>query len=116
MRICHVRLRHKLRNLRRNIGDLAHSVVYKIRLPAARQFPGDCLPHQFLIVLHHVCLDGHTVHRRLFQHTHIPDADEAHVQRPRNRRRGQCENIDVGLQLLDFLLVRHAKTLLLVDD
>ena len=38
------------------------------------------------------------------------------MQRPRNRRRGQCENIDVGLKLLDFLLVRHAEALLLVDD
>ena len=39
----------------------------------------------------------------------------AHLERARDRRGGEGEHVDAGLQLLDLLLVGHAEALLLVD-
>ena len=45
----------------------------------------------------------------------VSDPHKAHVQRPRDRRRRQRQHIHIVLDLLDFLLVAHAKTLFLVN-
>ena len=76
----------------------------------------DRLADHLVVVLHDVRLDRNTVHRRLLENTHIADPDETHVQRSRDRRRRQSQNIHVLLHLLDFLLVCHAEPLLLIDD
>ena len=41
---------------------------------------------------------------------------QRHLQRARDRRRGQRQHVDVGAQLLQPLLVLDAEVLLLVDD
>ena len=46
----------------------------------------------------------------------VAQARHRHVQRARDRRRGQRQHVDLRAQLLEPLLVRHAEALLLVDD
>ena len=99
-----------------HLVNVADAVVYVIHLAAAGKLPVNGLPDHLVIILHHVRLDGHTVYRRFLQHTHVADSHQAHVQRPGNRSRGQGENIDIFLQLLDLLLVSHAEPLLLIDN
>ena len=57
-----------------------------------------------------------TVHGRFFQNAEFPDARKTHVQRPGDRRCGQCQNIDIPLQFLQLFLVLHAEALLFIDD
>ncbi len=111
----HGRLWYQLRHLGSYFHNLVHAVKHIINLPAPGQFPVDGLTDNFLIIFHHVCLDRKTVHRRLLQHAHITDADQAHMKRPRNWGGRQRQHIHIFLQLLDFLLVGYAKPLLLVN-
>ena len=34
-----------------------------------------------VIIFHHIGLDWDPIHRRFFQHTHVTDSDQAHMQR-----------------------------------
>ena len=47
---------------------------------------------------------------------HVADARERQVERPRDRRRGEGQDVDLALELLQPLLGRDAEALLLVDD
>ena len=53
---------------------------------------------------------------RGFDHAHVADAQQRHVQRARNGRGAHGEHVDVLADLLQPLLVAHAEALLLVDD
>ena len=46
----------------------------------------------------------------------IAHAHQRHLQRARNRRRGERQHVDGGAHLLEPLLVHHAEALLFVDD
>ena len=116
MRIGHRGIRHQFLNPCRHIRDPVHTVVDKKYLTVSGKFPADRLSHQFLVIFHHVGLDRHAVQRRLLQNTHVPDADQAHMERPRYRRRRQGKHIHVPLHLLDFFLMGHTEPLLLIDD
>ena len=109
-------LRDKLLDTVRHLRDIADAVVDIIHLSAAGEFPLDCLPHHFVIVLHNISLDWHPVHGRLFQNAHIPDSDQGHVERPWDRRRRERQYIHILSQLLDLFLMGHTKPLLLVND
>ena len=61
-------------------------------------------------------LDRQAVLRRRLDHRHITDAGQGEVERPRDRRRGQREDVDLAAELLELLLRRDAEALLLVDD
>jgi len=76
----------------------------------------DRVPDQALVVLGHHRLDGQPVFRWCVDHAHLADAAQGHVQRARYGRSRHGEHIDLPAQLLEPLLVRHAKALLLVDD
>ena len=41
---------------------------------------------------------------------------ERHVERARDRRRGERQHVDLGAQPLQPLLLAHAEAVLLVDD
>ena len=111
-----IRLRHQLGNLIRNFINRIDAVINVINLTASGQLSVDCLPHHLLVVLHHIRLDRHTVHRRLFENAHIADPDQAHVQRAGNRGCRQRQNIYIFLELLDLLLMRNSEPLFLVND
>ena len=112
----YVCLRHQFRYLRRNLRDIVDTIVDIVNLAAPSQLSADGRPNHLTVVLHHVGLNRQTVLGRLLQHAHIPDSNQAHMERPGNRRSCQRQHIDIFLQLLDFLLVSHAEALLLVDD
>ena len=67
------------------------------------------------VVLHYIGGDGLPVLRRLVDNGHIAYPAHCHVERTRNRSRRERQHIDSGEHLLEFLLVSHAETLLLVD-
>ena len=110
------RLRHHSLDLPCYLVNIRHPVVYIIHLSASRQFPVNSLPDHFFIVFHHIGLDGRAVYRRLFQHAHVADPGQTHMQRPGDRSCGQRHNVHIFLHLLDLFLVGHSKTLLLIDD
>ena len=112
----HRHIRHQPLDPGRHLDDVLHPVVDVVHLPLAGALPLDGLPHHLIVVLHDIGLDGHPLLRRLLQDAHVPDADEAHVERPRDRSGGQSQYVDIFLQLFDLLLVLHAEPLLLVDD
>ena len=60
--------------------------------------------------------DRQPVDRRRGDQRQLADAGQRQLQRARDRRRRQRQHMDVGLQLLEPLLVLDAEMLLLVDD
>ena len=109
-------LRHQRRHVVCHLVDVIDTVVDIINLSAPRQLPVNRLAHHLVVVLHDVGLNRQAVYRRFLQNTHVPDADEAHMQGTWNRRRRQRQNIHIFLEFLDLFLMRHTETLFLVDD
>src|SRR5205807_5855884 len=46
----------------------------------------------------------------------VPEAGERHLERPRDRRRAEGDDVDAQLELAQQLLLLDAEALLLVDD
>ena len=93
----HPCIRHQLRNTQGNICNIRHSIINIINLSASAQFPVDSLSDCLFIIFHNICLDRHSVHRRLLQDTHIPDSDQAHMKSTGNGRCSQCKDIHILL-------------------
>ena len=81
----HSRIRQKLRDPCRHICNIIHAVINIINLTASSKLTVDCLSYRFLIILHNICLNRNTIHRRLFQDTHVADTDHTHMECSRNR-------------------------------
>ena len=116
MRDRDARLRHELAHLFGDVLDVLHAVVHVEDLALAQQLAPDRLRHRAFVVLADVGEDrlavlGWGLHQR-----QVANAGEAHLERARDRGRRQREDVDVGPQSLDLLLVLHAEPLLLVDD
>ncbi len=114
--VCHRKLRHQLLHVRRDFLDIFHTIIYIIHLPLPGALPLNGLPHHLVIVFHDISLDRHPLSRGLLQDAHIPDPDEAHMERPWNRSRRQRHHIHVIFHLFYLFLVLYAETLLLVND
>ena len=112
----HPCLGEQFRQSERHFRDIVHPVIYIIDLPASSEFPAYRLPHGLLVIFHYICLNGHTVHRRFLQNTHIPDPDQTHMKSPGNRSRCEREDVHILFQLLDLFLVGDAEALFLVND
>ena len=56
-------------------------------------------------------MSSHPVHGRLFQHAHIPNSNQAHMEGSGNRSGRQRQHIHIFLHLLDFFLMRYSKPL-----
>ncbi len=95
------------------IGDTGANVEY---LPAAKTLALDRFPHDDGIIRQDKRPNREPVDRRRRNDAHLPNAGERHLQSPRDRRRGQRQNMHIGSQLLQPFLLRHAEMLLLVDD
>ena len=96
--------------------DRFDAVVDEVDLAAARELVADRALDHRRIELDDVGLNRQAILRRRLDDRHVADADERHVQRPRNRRRRHRQHVDALAHLLDALLVRDAEPLLLVDD
>ncbi len=97
-------------------ADAAHPVVDEEDLAVAAQLALDGLAHQHVVILGQHRVDGLALLGRRVDGAHVADAAQAHVQRARDGRGAQREHVDLGAQLLELLLLGHAKALLFVDD
>ena len=88
-------LRYQFRDPVGDLFNIIYPVVYIIHLSPSCHFSGDGFPDQFLVIFHHIGLDGHSVHRSFFQYTHIPDPDQAHMKGSGNGRGSQGKDIYV---------------------
>ena len=95
--------------------DVLHAVVHEEHLSLAQQLATDRLGDGALVELADIGQDRLALGRRRVEQRQVADAGEAHLERSRDRCRGEREHVDVGLQLLDRLLVGDAEALLLVD-
>ena len=109
------RLGDELAQLLAHVVDVLHAVVDEEHLALAQQLPPDRLRCGALVELAHIGEDGLTVLGRRVHEGEIANAGERHLERARDRCRGEREHVHVGAELLDELLVLHAEALLLVD-
>ena len=96
--------------------DALHAVVNKVDLPPARQFTLNRTAHHRIAALHNVGLHRQTVGGWGLDDAHVARTRERHMQRTRDGRCRECQHIDPCCKLLDLLLLRDAKPLLLVHD
>src|SRR6266540_1083994 len=94
--------------------DGADPVVDEEDLSAAPELVLDRLAHRGGVELHDEGADGAPVLRRRGDDGEVAHPREAHVQRARDRGRGEGEDVDELAELLQPLLVRDAEALLLV--
>ena len=86
------------------------------RLPAAILFAQQRLADRERIEGRDEGADRQAIDRRRRQQRQVAHAGQRQLQRARDRRRRQRQHVDVGLELLQPLLVADAEMLLLVDD
>ena len=110
------RLGHELGELRRDALDRLHAVVHEEDLTLAQQLAADRGGDLLVVARADVREDRMPVLRRGLQRRHLADAGHRHLERARDRRRAHREDVDVGLELLQRVLVLDAEALLLVDD
>ena len=95
------------------IGDARHDVE---DLAAAVALAHDRLADRHRVVRHDKGAHRQPIDRRRGDDAHLAHAGERQLQGARDRRRGQRQDVDIGLELLQLLLLRDAEMLLLVDD
>ena len=96
--------------------DRLDAVVEVERLPAARMLALERRLDQLVVVLADRRPDRAPAARRRLDDRDVAKARERHVERPRNRRRGEREHVDLEPQRAQQLLLRDAEPLLLVED
>ena len=89
------RLRHELADLGGELVDRLDAVVDEVDLAAALQLHFDGGADQLLVELGDDGLDGHAIFGRRLDDGHVAQADERHVQRARDGRRGHGEHVDL---------------------
>ena len=112
----HAGLGHELPDSVRDAVDVIHAVVHIVDLTSPRELADNGLPYHLLVIFHDVGLDRLALSRRLLEKTHVADSHETHVERARDRRRRQCQHVDILPHLLDLFLVGHAEALLLIHN
>src|SRR5215212_2799306 len=96
--------------------DRVDAVVQEERLAISRELPFDRLLDELLVVLADVGAHRAAALGRRLDHADVAQPGERHLERARDRRRGQRQHVDAQLQLAQQLLLLHAEALLLVDD
>ena len=96
-------------------GDF-NSVVEIINLTAASEFLLHCLNENRHIVFDNIALNGKSVLRCFFKHGHIAVTRHCHVERSRNGRCGEGENINGGEILLEFFFLGNAEALFFFNN
>ena len=96
--------------------DVLDAVVDEENLPAAVQLPHHRVADQLALEARHAGLHGQPVLRRRLQVGDVAQAQQAHVQRPRDGRGRHRQHVDDLAERLQPLLHLDAEPLLLVDD
>ena len=110
------RLGHERGEAFRDALDRLDAVVEVEHLAAPRQLRLDGVAHQPLVVAADDGADGQALARRRLDDAQVAGAHEREVERARDRRRAHREDVDLGAEPLQPLLVAHAEAVLLVDD
>ena len=96
--------------------DRLDAVVEEERLALALVLAQQRLADELLVVLAHVGADRPAALRRRLDDADVAEPGERHVQRARDGRRREGEDVDLEPELAQELLLRDAEALLLVDD
>ena len=96
--------------------DGLHAVRHVVDLPATGEFQAHGRAHDVLVPLSHMHLHGDTADGRRLDERHVAHAAHGHLHRARNRRCRKGQHVNLLTQVLEVLLVLHAKALLLIDD
>ena len=96
--------------------DVVDPVVDEKNLPVAIQLAEHGVADQLFVEPRHAGLDRQPIVRRRFEIRDVAQAQERHVQRPRDRRGRHRQHVDRLPQRLEPLLHLDAESLLLVDD
>ncbi len=110
------RLRYQFGKIGCALLDALHVVVQVVDLPATLQFPQHRLAHHRRFVLADKGLDGEPLGGRGGDDGEIPHARHRHVEGTRNGGGGEGEDIHIGPQRLDLLLLTYPESVLLIDD
>ena len=94
--------------------DRLDPVVHEEYLSIAREFLFNRAANEGFGKWSHHGLNREAVFGRRLDHAHVAKADQRHVQRARDGRRGKRQDIDVVLQFFQAFLVRDAEALFLV--
>ena len=84
-------------------------------LPAALDLAQQGLFEQAVVALQHAGLDRQPARGRGGDDGQFAQVRQRHIQRARDRRRGQRQHIDLGAQRLKPLLLPHAEAVFLID-
>ena len=119
----HLAVRHPHACLGRGLVHARHGVVdgldavgHVVHLTAAAHLQANRRAHHIGVILPHVHDHGTTPGRRRGNQAHVAHAARGHLHGSRNRRGRKREHVNLLAQVLELLLVLHAKSLLLVDD
>ena len=96
--------------------DRLDAVVQVEDLAAALQLALDRALDEVVVVLADVGVDRAAALGRRLDHGDVAQPGERHLERARDRRRGQRQHVDAQPQLAQRLLLLDAEALLLVDD
>ena len=110
------RLRHQLRQLVGGFLDVLNVIKQIVDLAAAQRFAQDRLAHHQGVIFANEGLHRQAARRRRGDDRQIAHPAHRHVQRPRDRRGGEGQDIDIGAHRFDTLFMPHAKPVLFVDD
>src|SRR5260370_15241931 len=99
-----------------DLPDALDAVVHEIDLAAAVQFLLEGGLDQFLVPTGDHGLDRHAVFGGSFDHGHLAQAYQRHVQSAGNGRGRHGEHVDLLAHLLDALFVAHSEALFFVYD
>ena len=116
MRHAHARLGRGLVHARHGVVDGLDAVGHVVHLAAAAHLQANRRAHHVGVVLPHVHDHGTTPSRRRGDQAHVAHAARGHLHGSRNRRCRKRKHVNLLTQVLELLLVLHAKALLLVDD
>ena len=112
----HACFRHQGFQFARGLFDGVDFIVQEIHLAAALQFALEGFADQCRIPGADEGLDREAMRGRRGDDGQIAQTGHGHVERARDWSCGEGKQIHLGAQLLQLLLLAHAKALFLVDD
>ncbi len=112
----HARLRNQPLHQRRQRGNGLHAIVDEKYLAVPRELFFHHVLNQSLAKRGDRSLDREPIFGRRFDHAHIAQTNQRHVQRARNGRGRHGQHVHILAHLLQPLFVRHSEALLFVHD
>ena len=116
MRHRHLDFRHQGRQRLFNLVQILDPGDDIEGLTTAMALTQDRLPDDHRIKRHHEGPNGEAIDGRGRDQAHFANTGQRHLQRPWDRGRGQGQDMDIGLELLQRLFLGDPEMLFFVDD